>query len=108
MGPAPALAAAFKDATLVVAVTVSTVPVPALTPEPELTPTPANGTEDDGAVEGTTVGVGLTASGGVTLGCLVDCKEVAAAPLLEPRLRGLLRSLAPPAASFIVAVAGSG
>jgi hypothetical protein len=64
----PPLAAAFKDAALVVAVTVSNVP--------ELTPTPTNGTENDGAVEGTTTGVGLTASGRAALVCFVDCKEV--------------------------------
>jgi hypothetical protein len=64
VGPAAAI---FKDAALVVAVTVSIIP--------ELTPT--NGTEGDGAVEGTTAGVGLTDSGRATLVCFVDCNEEA-------------------------------
>jgi hypothetical protein len=66
--------------------------------------TPTDGTEDDGAVEGTTAGVGFTDSGRVTLVCFVDCNAEVPPP---PPPRGLFRSLAPPTASFIVA-AGSG
>jgi hypothetical protein len=68
-----------------------------------------NGTDDDGVVEGTTAGVGLTASGRVTLVCFVDCTAAATVVLLPPPPppRDLLRSFAP-AASFMVAGVGSG
>jgi hypothetical protein len=44
--------------------------IPVLRDVPELTPT--DGTEDDGAAEGTIAGAGLTDSGRVTLVCLID------------------------------------